>query len=100
MAKGNAIHSTAVLPPRYAPKTCEICGEHYYRRNYIEVWDIRNPGGRIGWHKSKVKVCNNCMNPVKAQRMVATLGMQIRVKTIIPEEAKKALPPKKEDKEE
>ena len=54
-----------------SPRRCSICGKTYHRRNLQEVWDVRNPGRRIGWHKEVIKTCMNCLSKQQALRIIS-----------------------------
>ena len=59
------------------PRTCDICGEKYHRRNLVEGWDQQNPGHRAGWNKVKIRVCTKCMGPKQADRMLTVASVRL-----------------------
>jgi len=58
-------------------KICSKCGKTYYRRNRLEMWTGRNPGHRTGWIKQEVRLCNDCLPSVEAQRMLVRVNLRI-----------------------
>ena len=58
-------------PLSRARPTCSNCGEEYYRRCLVEAWDIQNPGHRIGWHKTIMRICTRCSNAARSKRLLA-----------------------------
>jgi hypothetical protein len=51
-------------------RLCENCGRRYYRRNLLQVWDVRNTGHRDGWHQTTIRVCLTCQSPAATQRVL------------------------------
>lgn len=65
--------NTQSVPPN---RKCSTCGKTYYRVNKVEVWSGRNEGHRMGWHKDKVRKCNDCMPTSESKRMVTIADVQ------------------------
>ncbi len=59
------------------PRTCDVCGEKYHRRNLVEGWDAQNPGRRAGWNKTKVRICTKCMDARQANVMLEVASVKI-----------------------
>jgi hypothetical protein len=61
----------------YKPRSCDVCGGSYSRRDLVEVWTSRNPGHRIGWVKMRVRRCHDCATLVQSQRLIvmANIGL-------------------------
>lgn len=53
---------------------CTECGEHYYRRDRVEIWYVRNPGHRIGWEKVIQSLCLSCSTTKRAQQILFLAG--------------------------
>lgn len=51
-------------------RTCQACGQTYYRRNLLQVWDVRQEGSRTGWHQATIRVCLRCQSPTRTARLV------------------------------
>jgi hypothetical protein len=58
------------LKPTKRPRTCDGCGGSYHRRNLVEAWDAQNPGSRVGWHKTRLRLCTKCSGGAQAQRIL------------------------------
>ncbi len=71
-----------LIPPKTAeararqPRACTGCGRTYHRRNLIEVWDTRNLGHRIGWHKTRVRLCLDCQKVEQSRRVLVLAHIQ------------------------
>ena len=48
---------TAILRPLQKARVCDRCGRTYLRRNLVEGWSTQNPGHRIGWEKTRLRLC-------------------------------------------
>ena len=64
-------------PPKqrvYKPRLCDECGHPYYRCNATDAWTLQNPGSRIGWGRTKRRVCVPACQPADetAKMMLAT----------------------------
>lgn len=55
---------------------CSQCGKGYFRRNLTEMWTMRNPGKRFGWHKEIGKICLQCMDVPESNRITAIADIQ------------------------
>jgi len=58
-------------------RTCDNCGQPYYRRNVAEAWTSQNPGHRAGWTKSSVKYCTNCQPAAQATRALMLVEARV-----------------------
>ena len=56
-------------------RRCDECGEGYFRRNLTEVWDVRNPGKRMGWGKRISKLCCKCLTMKQVLRLLPMVGL-------------------------
>lgn len=59
------------------PRICDICGLPYHRRNLVEAWDQQNPGRRVGWQKTKLRICTNCQGPKQSNRMLKVASVRL-----------------------
>jgi len=57
-------------------RKCSQCGGKYFRRNLTEMWTMRNPGKRFGWHKEIGKICLGCMGVPESNRITAIADIQ------------------------
>lgn len=74
-------------------KSCSVCGKPYYRRNLLEVWDVRNPGHRVGWGKTELRVCLGCSSAQRSQTaVVALVGVKAAEEMADVDEKKESLP--------
>lgn len=69
-----SVAAARVGKPTLKPRTCDVCGAKYHRRNLIEAWPTRNPGHRIGWFKVRQRVCLACMSTGDSARMLRAVG--------------------------
>ena len=67
MRKAHHQHQTTISTRK---RSCEGCGESYYRRNLFEAWTSRNPGHRDGWNKLSRRTCLSCTTTKTANRIL------------------------------
>ncbi len=54
----------------HASRTCDSCGQMYFRRNKIEAWVQRRQGDVFVWVKIERYMCVHCLPSPKAQRIL------------------------------
>jgi len=57
------------------PRTCDLCGGGYNRRNLVEGWNVQNPGHRAGWVKTRIRVCTRCGGAPLANRILRAVTL-------------------------
>jgi hypothetical protein len=65
--------NTISKPPA---RKCSSCGHGYYRVNTVEVWDARTPGKRLGWHKTRAKICTRCQDQKESKRILGYVSIE------------------------
>jgi len=63
-------------------RSCEHCGESYYRRNLFEAWTSRNPGHRDGWNKTARRTCLGCTTTKVANRILMVVDTRAAAKAM------------------
>ena len=62
--------------PEGSSHRCDGCGQRYFRRDAIEVWDTRAPGRRLGWHKTRIKLCMVCSQQKTSMRILSIVAVK------------------------
>lgn len=65
-----------------SPRRCETCGEPYHRRNYLEVWTVRNVGHRDGWVKRRVRQCLRCQPVQQSVQLLRVAHVRVNVRAL------------------
>lgn len=55
-------------------RTCDMCGQRYYRSNKVRLWVVTNFGHRGGWQRRESSVCCKCMVDVRAQQLLVEIN--------------------------
>lgn len=71
-------------------RRCETCGEPYHRRNYVEVWTVRNDGHRDGWIKRRVRQCLKCSPIATTVQLLRVMHVRVGVRALSPRRRRSA----------
>jgi hypothetical protein len=61
-------------------RRCETCGGPYWRRNFVEVWTVRQEGARAGWVKRIVRQCLKCQPTALSIQLLRVMHVRVGVR--------------------